>query len=159
MLKVEFLLHGLYYCKSDACIIMYETLCSRVCWCYVEQVIKNIKNVTRCRDSRMAIVKKQGRDESIKQFSIQPFSLELLPLYMYMYWKEKCGRVSYWIVYGIIPIPCFLPFCYPCFLLHNIFFISYLYQYAWHWSKTAYTAFNRTPGSEIIVMWLFCTCL
>jgi len=31
--------------------------------------IKNIKNVTRCGDSRLG---KQGRDDSIKQFSIQP---------------------------------------------------------------------------------------
>jgi len=33
--------------------------------------IKSIKNVTRCRDSRSAKAWKQGRDDSIKQFSTQ----------------------------------------------------------------------------------------
>jgi len=36
------------------------------------QVIENIKNIKRCRDSRTAKVKKQGKDNHIKQSSIQP---------------------------------------------------------------------------------------
>jgi len=31
--------------------------------------LRNIKNVTRCRDSRSEKAEKQGRDDSIKQFS------------------------------------------------------------------------------------------
>jgi len=33
--------------------------------------------VTKCRDSRSGFSKKQGRDDSIKQFSIQPHLIDL----------------------------------------------------------------------------------
>ena len=40
--------------------------------CKFEQVVKNIQNLARCRDSRMEKVKKEGRDDHTKQASIQP---------------------------------------------------------------------------------------
>ena len=39
--------------------------------------LKNIKNVMRCRDSRSAKNKEQGRDDSIKQFTTQPHPTNL----------------------------------------------------------------------------------
>ena len=39
---------------------------------------KNIKNVTRCRESRSAKAGKQGRDDSIKQFSAPPPYISLM---------------------------------------------------------------------------------
>jgi len=76
--------------------------------------IKNIKNVTRCTDSRSAKSTEQGKDDSIKQFSIQPH-----PTYLS---TSKICRVELCteLFYAIIPTLslCFLLICYPYILLH-----------------------------------------
>ena len=69
--------------------------------------LKDIENVTRCRDSRSG---KQGRDDSIKQFS--SISTQLHPIHVFPLLKIcRVGLTLYTeLSYAIIPtfLPCFL---------------------------------------------------
>jgi len=68
------------YYNSIMLIFIWQLLCSKLSCEYqlgnsggrilYIQVKRNIKNVTRCRRSRTAKVGKQGKDDSIKHFSI-----------------------------------------------------------------------------------------
>jgi len=79
----------------------------------VMHFLSRIKNVARCRDSRLA---KQGRDDSVKQFSIQPHPTYLSTLKICR--VELCTE----LFYAIIDIPtlflCFLLVYCPYISLH-----------------------------------------
>ena len=72
---------------------------------------KNIKNVTKCRESRSAksTCRKQGRDDSIKQFSIRPHPTYLLSLCNY---GKRCLMGSCIVTcFMLSSLPCFPAFC------------------------------------------------
>jgi len=65
---------------------------------------KNIKIVTICRDTRSAKAWKQGRDDSIKQFSTQPHPT--YPSTLKICRVKLCTELFYAII-----LPCFHAFC------------------------------------------------
>ena len=92
-----------------------------------KQDLKNIETVTRCRDSRSAKGGEQGRDDSIKQFSMQANpSYISLTVERYVGWS--CVRTE--LFYAIIPIPCFPAFFWSA--IHKASYKSYCQQFSHH---------------------------
>jgi len=87
--------------------------------------INSIKNVTRCRDSSSAKAYKQGRGDSIKQFSIQP-TLHIFPHQRYVGWS--CVLNSF----VLSSLPCFCAVCWSaiptsCYILNHFILVHVAY--------------------------------
>ena len=92
----------------------------------IKQVLKNIKSVARYRDSRTAKSKKQGRDDHMKQLSIQTPSY--LFRYMHIMEKDPCRGVV------ALTILCDHPYLVSIFFaillsLHLVAFLTFLQLY------------------------------
>ena len=112
------LLTHFLYCPH----LLKTVSCSKLQLKLAPSAKKEDKSVRRCSDSRSAKVRRQGKDDSIKQFGIDPYPTDLPTLEICR--EELYIELFYAIIYTLFY--CYLLISYPYI---SLCFLVWLYYY------------------------------